>query len=198
MAKSGILTVSETDEIIRRLKMDEKSALDDLFHHYYPRLFSFSKSILKIETGIDDILQEVFIKIWFYRQKITSSATFNAFIYTVTKNEILNLIRTKIKDQAFRDKLFLLSVAEEYQPDTQLEYEEIKSVIDKIVSELPAKRQEVFVLSRTEGLSCKEIAQRLNISEKTVEDHITHSIRKIKFSLKELGILPLLYLYLFL
>ena len=198
MEKSRVLTTDVTEEIIKRLKKDDKSALDELFGYYYPRLFHFSKSILKIEDEIDDVLQEVFVKIWLNRQKIGNAETFNSYIFTITKNEVLNLIRKNLRDQNFRDQLFLRSVAVEYQQQSQLEFEEIKAGIDKVVANLPEKRQQVFILSRTEGLSNKEIARQLNISEKTVEDHITHSVRKIKNSMKEMGILPILYFYLFL
>ncbi len=184
--------------IIHRLKQDDKTAVDDLFAFYYPRLYQFSKSILKMESEIEDVLQEVFLKIWLNRHKIQHTETFNAYIYTITKHEVLNLIRSKLKDHNFREQLYLYAVAEEYQFQSKLEFEEIKSGIDRIVSNLPEKRQQIFILSRTNGLSNKEIAQQLGISEKTVEDHITHAIRKIKSSLKEMGILSLLYFYLFL
>ena len=184
--------------IIRRLKQDDKTAVDDLFSYYYPRLYQFSKSILKIEGEIEDVLQEVFLKIWLNRHKIQHTETFNAYIFTITKHEVLNLIRSKLKDSKFREQLYLFAVAEEYQFQNKLEFEEIRSGIDRIVSNLPEKRQQIFILSRTNGLSNKEIAQQLDISEKTVEDHITHAIKKIKSSLKEMGILSLLYFYLFL
>ena len=184
--------------IIHRLKQDDKTAVDDLFAFYYPRLYQFSKSILKMESEIEDVLQEVFLKIWLNRHKIQHTETFNAYIYTITKHEVLNLIRSKLKDNNFREQLYLFAVAEEYQFQNKLEFEEIKSGIDRIVSNLPEKRQQIFILSRTNGLSNKEIAQQLNISEKTVEDHITHAIKKIKSSLKDMGILSLLYFYLFL
>jgi RNA polymerase sigma-70 factor, ECF subfamily len=198
MEKIRSLTISITENIIHRLRKDDKSAVDELFGYYYPRLYHFSKSILKIENDIDDILQEVFVKIWINRQKISNAETFNAYIFTITKNEVLNLIRSKLKDNAFKDKLYLKSVAKEYQYQNQLEFDEIKTGIDHIVEGLPEKRQQIFILSRTEGLSNKEIAQQLNISEKTVEDHITHAIKYIKRSLKDMGIIPLLYFYLFL
>ena len=197
MEKNRVLTFSDTEQIINRLKNEDKSAVDDLFSYYYPRLYHFSKSILKIENDIDDILQEVFVKIWLNRQKIGNPETFNAYIFTITKNEVLNLIRNNLRDHTFKDQLFQYAVAEEYQNSVPVEYEEIKAGIEKIVSNLPEKRQQVFVLSRTEGLSNKEIAQQLNISEKTVEDHITHAIKQIKSSMKEVGILSLLYCYLF-
>ena len=197
MAKGIIWTTRDTEEIIRRLKKDEKSALDDLFGYYYPRLFHFSKSILKIETEIDDLLQEVFVKLWLNRQKIGNAETFNAYIFTITKNEVLNLIRTNLRNSSFKNELFQRSVAEEFQMQGQMEFNEIKAGIDQVVSQLPEKRRQIFILSRTEGLSNKEIAQQLKISEKTVEDHITHAIKKIKCSLKEMGLISLLYCYLF-
>jgi RNA polymerase sigma factor (sigma-70 family) len=150
-----VLTISETEAIINRLKKEDKSAVDELFGYYYPRLYHFSKSILKIENEIDDILQEVFVKIWLNRQKIGNAETFNAWIFTIAKNEVLNLIRSNLRDQTFKDELFIKSVAEEYQTHNQLEFDEIKAAIDQIVARLPEKRQQVFVLSRTEGLTNK-------------------------------------------
>ena len=197
MATINILTIRDIEEIILRLKKDEKSALDDLFDYYYPRLFHFSKSILKIETEVDDILQEVFVKLWLNRQKIGNAETFNSYIFTITKNEVLNLIRTNLRNNSFKNELFQRSVAEEFQIQSQLEFKEVKSGIDQVVSQLPEKRRQIFILSRTEGFSNKEIAQQLNISEKTVEDHITHAIKKIKTSLKEMGVISLIYCYLF-
>jgi len=198
MGRSSILTIVDTEEIIRRLKRDDKVALDELFGYYYSRLYQFSKSILKVDNEIDDILQEVFVKIWLNRQKIGNAETFNGYIFTITKNGVLNLIRKNLRDHTFRDQLFLRSVAEEYQLENQLEFEEIKAGIDQIVAKLPEKRQQIFILSRTSGLSNKEISAQLNISEKTVEDHITHAIKQIKRSMKEMGILSILYFYLFL
>src|SRR5665647_1350894 len=113
MGRSSILTIVDTEEIIRRLKRDDKVALDELFGYYYPRLYQFSKSILKIDNEIDDILQEVFVKIWLNRRKIGNAETFNAYIFTITKNGALNLIRKNLRDQTFKDELFLRSVAEE-------------------------------------------------------------------------------------
>lgn len=198
MEKNRVLTICNTKEIIRRLKKDDKSAVDELFNYYYPRLYHFSKSILKIEAEIDDILQEVFVKIWLNRYKINNAETFNSYIFTITKNEVLNLIRSNLKNQTFRDELFRRTVADEYQPQNQLEFEEIKAGIDKIVAGLPEKRQQVYILSRTDGQSNREIAQQLNISEKTVEDHITHAIKYIKICMIDIGIISILYFYFFL
>jgi RNA polymerase sigma-70 factor (ECF subfamily) len=198
MEKIRVMNIRYTEEIIRRMKNDDKSAVDELFKHYYPRLYHFSRLILKIENQIDDVLQEVFVKIWINRYKINNAETFNSYIFTITKNEVINLIRSNIKDQKFKEELLLRSVSEEYQTQNQLEFDEIRSSIDKIIASLPEKRKQVFVLSRTEGLSNKEISIKLEISIKTVEDHISHSIKYIKKSMTDMGIASLLYFYLFL
>ena len=198
MGKYNLLIKNDLEELLAQLKKDDRSVVDELFLFYYPRLYRFSKSILKMEDQIDDLLQEVFVKIWLNRHKIDRPETFNAFIFTITKNEVLNLIRSKLKEKSFRDALYLKSVAVEYLPVQQLEFEEVKSGIDRIVATLPERRQQIFLLSRMEGCSNKEIAKMLHISEKTVEDHISHAIRKIKSSMKEMGMVSLLYCALFL
>ena len=198
MEKIKVIASINTEEIIRRLKREDKSAMDELFQYYYPRLYHFSKSILKIENEIDDTLQDVFVKIWLNRHKISSAETFNSYIFTITKNEVLNLIRSNLRDHSFKEELFLRSVAEEYQTPNSVEFNEIKAGIDKIVESLPEKRKQVFILSRTEGLSNKEIAQQMNISEKTVEDHVTHAIKHLKKTMKDMGMVSILYFYLFL
>lgn len=71
------------NKVLYNLSNDDKQALGELFNYYYPRLYQFSKSFLKLEDGIDDILQDVFVKIWKNRANIKSSETFSPFIFTM-------------------------------------------------------------------------------------------------------------------
>lgn len=184
--------------VLQNLANDDKKALEELFNYYYPRLYHFSKTFLKLEEGIDDILQDVFIKIWNHRTNIHSSETFNPFIFTVTRNLLLNELRSRLNDQKLKEKVQKLSLPEEYNSYEKMEYSELKNMVDQIVSNLPEKQQEVFVLSRNQGLSHKEIAEKLEISTKTVEYHISQSTSTIKSKLKQMGVISLLYFYLFL
>ncbi len=186
------------DKEIKGLSQSNESSLEALFNYYYPRLYNFSKSFLKIETGIDDILQEVFLKIWHNRTNITSVSTFNAYIFTITRNLLLNELRSRLNNQRVKDQIQKLSVASEYDSFGQVEYNDLKEKIDDIIDALPDRQKEVFILSRKEGLSHKEIAGKLGISTKTVEYHISLSISSLKNKLKKLGVTALLYLYLFL
>lgn len=186
------------DKIVTELAKDNEAALEDLFNYYYPRLYNFSRSFLKNEDGIDDILQEVFVKIWQNRKKINSDATFNSFIFTITRNLLLNELRSRLNDKNIKEEIRSLSVSQEYLSMEQIEYRDLKENIDNIVNKLPERQKEIFILSRNEGLSHKEIAEKLKISTKTVEYHITLSVKVLKGELKGLGLVSLLYFYLFL
>lgn len=187
----------DLDKIITDLTSEKDSSLEELFNYYYPRLYNFSKSFLKIEESIDDILQEVFIKVWQNRKNIKSKDTFNAYIFTITRNLLLNELRSRLNNQKTRVEIQKLSVAEEYESFEQTEYEDLKEKIEKVIDELPSRQKEIFMLSRTEGLSHKEIAEKLQITTKTVEYHITQSTAFIKQKLKSLGLMSLLCFYLF-
>ena len=191
-------SIIDREKVLAQLAADDKQALEKLYDFYYPRLYSFSKKILKIEDGIDDILQEIFLKIWQNRKKIKQAQTFDSFIFTITKNLLLNELRSYLADQRRRQLIFERSVSEEYQLLEQIEYSELQKQIEQIISSLPPQQREVYQMSRTEGLSHKEIAQKLNISTKTVEYHISQSIKTLKKRLQQTGVLSLLYFYLFL
>lgn len=185
-------------EMLISLSRDHKPALEALFKHFYPRLYSFSRSFLKSEDGIDDIIQEVFLKIWINRKKISTAETFNAYIYTITRNLLLNEIRHRLNSQKAREALFGKSVAEEFLLSKEIEYKELENQISRILEGLPERQREIFMMSRTEGMSYREIAQKLQIAEKTVEYHIHQVIGALRKKLRELGFCVILYFALFL
>nr|WP_320023597.1 RNA polymerase sigma-70 factor [uncultured Draconibacterium sp.] len=189
--------IIDLHKILSALAQDDEASLEKLFNHYYPRLFNFSKSILKLEDGIDDILQEVFVKIWKNRKNINSAATFNSYIFIITRNLLLNELRRQLSFQNTKEEVKRLSLANEYSLSEQIDYQELKEKIDAFVEELPDRQKEVFLLSRNEGLSHKEIAEKLGIKPKTVEYHITLAVRCLKEKITGIGILSLLYFYLF-
>lgn len=192
-----IMKKNDLDRIIIDLSMDKESALEELFLYFYPRLFYFSKKFLKIEEGIDDILQEVFVKIWHNRKNIKSTETFNSFIFTITRNHLINELRRRLNNQKIRDEIQKLSIAEEYDVLEQLQFKYLKEEIDKVVDKLPVRQKEIFLLSRQEGLSYKEIAIQLNITTKTVEYHINRATTFVKEKLNSLGLMSQLCFYLF-
>jgi RNA polymerase sigma-70 factor (ECF subfamily) len=171
------------ERTLSELSKDKELSLEVLFNYYYPRLYEFSKSFLKLEQGIDDILQEVFIRIWQNRKKIKDPATFNSYIFTITRNLLLNELRSRFNHQNLKDEIRKLSTGEEYAGFDKTQYKELKNKLEQVIEELPDRQKEVFILSRTEGLSHKEIASKLQITTKTVEYHISLAIKSLKVHL---------------
>ncbi|RIH67076.1 RNA polymerase sigma-70 factor [Mariniphaga sediminis] len=184
-------------KMIRGLIDDDKKSFDDLYFYYYPKLYAFSKTFLKVEDDINDILQEVFIKTWDNRKKIKDVETFNAWIFTITKNSVVTYFREKIRQKDFESRVRKMAVGELVFNDS-LEYKDLKERVDQLVEQLPEKRKMIFKLSREKGLSNREIAKKLEISIKTVEDHMLYSLRFLRNNLKDFEVLTLLYISLFL
>ncbi len=116
---------------------------------------------------------------------------------SITRNTLLNEIRSRLKSEEFRADLFSKAVAMEFVTQQAVEYADIKNKVDQLVTQLPEKRRKIYLLSREEGLSNQEIATELGISVKTVEDHMTHALRFLRDNLKGLGLSFTLFIQLF-
>lgn len=173
----------DLNKTLKELSKDKELSLEELFNYYYPRLYEFSLSFLKLEQGIDDILQEVFIRIWHKRKNIKDPATFNSYIFTITRNLLLNELRYRLNHKNLKDEIQKLSLAQEYSSLEQLNYRELETKVEEFIGELPERQKEIFILSRTEGLSHKEIANKLHITTKTVEYHISLAIKALRMKL---------------
>jgi RNA polymerase sigma-70 factor (ECF subfamily) len=178
--------IFELEIVLLQLADGNPAALEDLYNFYYPRLYSFSKTFLKLEDGIDDILQEVFIKIWQNRKNIKTVTTFNAFIFTITRNLLLNELRSRLNNQKIKDKVGKLAIPIEYSFIEQSEYHDLKEKVDRAIGDLPIRQKEIFILSRIQGYSHKEIAEQLHITSKAVEFHIAKAIVLIRRKLLNL------------
>ena len=186
------------DKLVKGLMRGDKKSFDGLYNYYYPKLYTFSKSFLKVEDDINDILQETFIKLWDNRHNIKNVETFNSWIFTVTKNAVVSFFRTKIKDRDFEGRVKQMATSERLVFNSDLEYEDLKERVEQIIDQLPEKRRKIFKLSREEALSYRDIAERMDISIKTVEDHMLYSLRFLRKRLKDVELFTLLYIYLFL
>jgi len=132
---------SKLEKILKELSKDHESSLEELFNHYYPRLYDFSKSFLKLEQGIDDIIQEVFIRIWQNRKNIKDPTTFNSYIFTITRNLLLNELRSRLNHKNLKDEVRKLSIAQEYAGFDHVQYKDLKNRVYELIGELPERQK---------------------------------------------------------
>lgn len=168
--------------LIETLKRGDKKALTTLYDKYWKPLFISSYNILKNKEVCEEIIQDVFIEIWNKRSELEIKVSLQSYLYACVRYKVFYEFRknTIIRVELFEDLNGRFHYA---TPETKVMYKELEQLIESIVGNLPQKCQNVYRLSRNEHLSHKEIAQQLNISTKTVENHITNALKVLRASL---------------
>lgn len=196
MSNSKQIIDSET---IKQFKADDMSAFDVIYRKYSKKLYRFAYGILKVQTDAEEIVHEVFIKVWENRNKIDEYLSFESYLFTITYNTSISLIREKLKKAQFVD--YLKSIQEpplQNSVSDELEFSELKEKTQGVINQLPERQKQIYLLSREEGLSYREIAAKLNISVNTVENHMVKTLRFLREKLGGLSVMSLLFYYLFL
>jgi len=184
-------------EFIQALRAGDIKSFSELFDRYGKRLYFFAKGYLKSDEDAEEIVQEVFMKIWSNREVLSTEKSFESYLFTIAKNGILNIIRKSKSEQAY---LTYAKIHPEKNTllDDELNFTELKAAYQKTIENLSPRRKEIYLLSREQHLSNIEIAEKMNISVKTVENQMTSAIAEIKKNLQSLGFSAIIYIALFL
>jgi len=182
-------------ELVHLIKSGEKEAYRDLFEKYAPKIYQFSLSYLKNEEDSKELVQEVFIKVWEKREILDSSQNIKSYIFKIAVNAIYDFIRHKNIESAFNDFARVNFDIHSNNTWDNIIFEEMKSTLNKLVHQLPEQRRKIFNLSKRKGLSNDEIAQKLNISKRTVENQLYRAITNLRKHLKKDSVIALLFFY---
>lgn len=185
----------EDKEYVECLKRDDFFAFDALFHKYSESLYAFALSIARETFGAEEITQLVFLKVWEKRAQINEHLSFKSFLFSVAYNETISWIR-KEKSQKRRIGEFLHTTSfSSNETEYSIEFRNIEVLANQLISELPEKRKEIFILSREQGFSNKEIAEKLGISVKTVENQMTSALKYLRIKLEKHQITGILFYF---
>ena len=187
----------EVKNLLRQLKLDDKNAINGLYEAYSRRLFNFAFSYLKTDEDSLDVVQDVFISLWKKRYDLKEDTNLEAYLFTVTKNSVISIFRKKISEKVYLEHLQQVAVLFHNDNEEQYDYQILSEKIQELVGKLPEHRKRIFQMSKENGMSNKAIAEELNISVKTVEDHMTKARRFIKSHLVEHGFIAILFYELF-
>jgi len=176
--------VYEDHELISLLKSGEESAITLIYEKFWKRLFLSAYSILKEKDQAQDIVQEVLLQLWIRRDKVEIEKL-GAYLQTATRYKVLTYIRSAEFRKVFIDDQDLELLAGVEQLNDKLHVNDINILLEKEVLSLPERCRQVFILSRHEFLTNKEIAERLGITVKAVESQITIALRRIRGTLSD-------------
>jgi RNA polymerase sigma-70 factor (ECF subfamily) len=172
--------------------MGDCMAFEKVFFSFADRLYYFAMRYLRNQHDAEELVQEVFVKLWENRESLNEELSFSGYLFTITRNTIFNQNRKKINEQAYQEYVkHALQVASTKMED-DLIYADIKNLIDKVVEDLPPQRKLVYKMSRDQGLTYKEIAQELSLSERTVEAHIRLALKTITEFVDKQFIIPII------
>ncbi len=183
-------------KLVEGLKKSDVSCFDELFEKYSDKIFRFAMHYLKREEEAEEIVQNVFIKVWENRKNLKSELSFKSFIFTIAHNAILKYFRNVAYHQSFV-KEQILTTSSESNDESRIEYNLVLQEVNKLIEELPEKKRIVFIKNKIDGLTSAEIAKELNLSKSTVDNHISEAVKILKNKAGKLSFTLLLFLYLF-
>lgn len=175
------MQLHDDQELMDLLRAGDTLALKFIYQKYWNQLFSSAYHVLQDQQACEDIIQELFISLWNKRNQIEIRISLKSYLFASIRYEVYRQIRHGIvREDLFEGIHERLQTPSEYG---SLEYQELLSQINSIVDKLPEKCKTVYKLSREEQLSHKEIASQLDISPKTVENHLNKALRQLRISL---------------
>lgn len=170
--------------IVRRVSEGDHRAFRQIFDRYKDVLFGYSCRFTKSPPLAEEIVQEVFLKVWQNREKLDPQLSVKSYLYKLTQNLVYNTLRNAAYDNKLKQQIFYRCLNTHYSTEDQVIYRDLEVFKDKAVACLPAKRQLIFRMSRVQGLSHEEIAEQLGISPHTVKDQIVKALKSIKKQLR--------------
>src|SRR5690554_3657229 len=166
-------------DLLIRLRDGHTKAFDELYYRYAPRLMTFARTFFANQAGAEEAVQEIFIRVWEKRATLDIAKDFKPYLYQAVKYYIYNYIRDKKQACTFEEAPEEYFTNEANQHD-ELVYRELEEKAYGLIHSLPKTQQQVFRLNKLEGMSSGEIAEKMNLSKRTVEHHIYLATKSIK------------------
>ncbi len=191
--------VKSNKELLLLLKRGDMVAFDAIYERYCKRLYAFVIRYVKLEADAEEIVQEVFIKIWESRNKIDVYSSFESFLFTITYNSAISLLRKRVTAKKYLDHLKSVQEVEGLHELTdEIHFKELNEKVNTLLDQLTPRQKEIFKLSREEGLTHEQIAKKVGISANTVKNHLVSALNFIKSNIDNNLMVNLLFAYLFL
>lgn len=186
-------------EIVVRFISGSEQAYEVIFNRTKGKLKGFLKKALPKDEDAESVMQDIYLKLWTARKFIQPNKNFETYLFVIARNLLIDLMRKRLHKQRYLEELCrTLQEDQTNNLDTKavVEYSELEKMIIKLIDQLPEKRREIFRLNRLEGLTYKEIAEKLHISENTVDSQMRKALAYFHIEMKHyLGLILWWHLY---
>lgn len=190
----------ENDECSARhvaaLKLGDRSAFETIYHRFAPKLLAFTQKLVPCQEDAEEVVQEVFVKLWERKHFLDPEQGLDGYLFRMAKNLVYNKARHHVQELAYGKYLARKESIKVNGTEEQIQYQELNQLLEQAYATLPPTRQQVFALSRIEGLSNTEIAEQLQTSNSNIENHLYKALQDIRKILARHKIVYLLLFYL--
>lgn len=177
-------TLLSDRQLFMEVSEGDERAFQHIFTRYYPRMISFAGMMVKSPYAAEEIVQEVFIRLWEQRDLLAEVKSPENFVFIVIRNHTFNYLRAAANEQNRREQLWEALQQRAADETITLEMQEADQFFEKILAKLSPQQQKIFRMSREEGFSHQQIADELQLSKDTVKKHIANSLKVFKSYLK--------------
>ena len=167
-----------------RIRDGDERALELLHHAFHDRLAGYARSIVADDAAAEDAVQETFIKLWQTRADIDDSRSIKAYLYTMVRNNALNTERARRVKERAHEELAASSDASAVQM-MDLDARTLGALMDQWIDQLPERQREALRLSRLDGLSHAEVGAIMNVSQRTVNNHIVRALKFLRDEIRK-------------
>ncbi len=195
--KSIPLRATVDKQVLLRLKEGDEEAFNAIYWKYSAWVYNFVYSLLHDKHLAEDLTQTVFMRIWEGRVLIQPEETFESYLFTIARNLVYKETENQLLSQQMIEIVCKRQKNHDSITEDQIDTDSLRLYIDSLIEQLPPSRKEIYLLSRHNHLSHKEIASRLSISEKTVETQIYRALQFLKRKLSDDSGLIILFALLF-
>lgn len=186
------------EALVKRFINGDMKAFDSIYAVFNSGLQNFIFTLIKTEADTEDLVHEVFVKLWENRENLKNPASFDTYLFTIAHNSTISFLRKKAKSTDYVEYVKSIQAGEEDAgPAEALNREEIDEKVNLLIEKMPPRQREVFQLRHIRNMSYKEIALSLGISANTVENHLAKAHKYLKEELGKEYLPVLLLIHLF-
>lgn len=173
-------------ELLDLLRSGDRNAFCEIYNRYWEKVFTVAANKIRQCEEAEEIVQDIFISLWHRRHSIEITTSLNAYLAVSVKYRVIKILAKRHQYHKYADYSLNFIPSSSNSTEELLEFDELKSRLEILVSNLPEKCRLVYKLSREQGLSQKQIAREYGISEKTVEAHIGKALKALRTGLGQL------------
>jgi RNA polymerase sigma-70 factor (ECF subfamily) len=192
------LPLTNEKRLLANVAEGDERAFGLIFHHYRRKIYSYAFHLSGDSAQADELVQEVFLKVWLHRDKLPHILRFDHYLFTIARNLVFDMLKSMARESEFRQQMAGLLDPETNPVEDQLLSRENEQRLQQALDQLPPRQRLIFTLSRHQGMKHEEIAHQLHISRHTVKTHLVQALKKLRTVLRfpADGVLPALLVFL--